>query len=103
MSRGDLERLSKDELIDLVMKLQRPARTSRTSSEPPSNDRKERREQARPGGAKPGHDGYNRVAAEDPGTVVDHRPIACPDFDLALSPDLPAETVSVHEHIELRR
>ena len=56
MSRYDLERLSKDELIELVLKLQRPAKTSRTSSKPPSTDRKERREQSRPGGAKPGHE-----------------------------------------------
>ena len=34
MSRGDLKRLSKDELIELVLKLQRPAKTSRTSSKP---------------------------------------------------------------------
>ncbi len=60
MSRGDLERLSKDELIELVLKLQRPAKTSRTSSKPPSTDRKERREQSRPGGAKPGHEGHSR-------------------------------------------
>ena len=60
MSRGDLERLSKDELIELVLKLQRPAKTSRTSSKPPSTDRKERHEQSRPGGAKPGHEGHSR-------------------------------------------
>src|SRR3954454_15020978 len=54
MERADLERLSKDELIELVLRLQRPQKTSRTSSKPPSTDRKERREQARPGGAKPG-------------------------------------------------
>ena len=101
MSRGDLERLSKDELIELVLKLQRPAKTSRTSSKPPSTDRKERREQSRPRGAKPGHEGHSRVAAEDPDTVVDHRPTECPDCGLALSPDLAVETVSVHEHIEL--
>ncbi len=101
MSRGDLERLSKDELIELVLKLQRPAKTSRTSSKPPSTDRKERREQSRPGGAKPGHEGHSRVLAEEPDTVVDYRPTACPDCGLALTPDLPAETVSVHERIEL--
>jgi len=39
--------------------------------------------------------------AEDPDRVVDHRPTSCPDCGLALPPDLPAETVSVHEHIEL--
>jgi transposase len=53
MGRIDLERLSKEELIELVLKLQRPAKTSRTSSKPPSTDRKERREQSRPGGANP--------------------------------------------------
>ena len=101
MSRGDLERLSKDELVELVLKLQRPAKTSRTSSKPPSTDRKERREQSRPGGAKPGHEGHSRVVAEDPDAIVDHRPTTCPDCGLALGPDLPAETVSVHEHIEV--
>ena len=49
MERADLERLSKDELIELVLRLQRPEKTSRTSSKPPSTDRKERREQARRG------------------------------------------------------
>lgn len=66
MGRIDLERLSKDELIELVLKLQRPAKTSRTSSKPPSTDRKERREQSRPGGAKPGHDGHSRVLVLKP-------------------------------------
>ncbi len=101
MSRGDLERLSKDELIELVLKLQRPAKTSRTSSKPPSTDRKERREQSRPGGAKPGHEGHSRVIADDPDEIVDHRPTACPDCGLALSSDLPTEMVSLHERIEL--
>jgi transposase len=40
MDRGELERLSKDELIELVLRLQRPEKTSRTSSKPPSTDRK---------------------------------------------------------------
>jgi len=33
--------------------------------------------------------------------IVDHRPTCCPGCGLALPPDLPAETVSVHERIEL--
>ena len=37
MGRGDLERLSKEELIE-VLRLQRPEKTSRTSSKPPSTD-----------------------------------------------------------------
>ena len=101
MGRADLERLSKDELIELVLRLQRPEKTSRTSSKPPSTDRKERREQARPGGAKPGHEGHSRTLAQDPDRVIEHRPACCPDCGLVLPPDLPAETVSTHEHIEL--
>jgi transposase len=56
MERGDLQRLSEDELIDLVLRLQRPEKTSRTSSKPPATDRKERRDKAKPGGAKHGHE-----------------------------------------------
>ena len=41
MGRSELERLSKEELIELVLRLQRPEKTSRTSSKPPSLDRKE--------------------------------------------------------------
>ena len=101
MGREDLERLSKPELVELVLKLQRPAQTSRTSSKPPSRDRKERREQSRPGGAKPGHDGHKRVLAADPDMVIDHRPTGCPDCGLTLPADLPAEVVSVHEEIDI--
>lgn len=101
MGREDLERLSKPELIELVLKLQRPAKTSHTSSRPPSTDRKERREQSRPGGAKPGHQGHKRVLSADPDAVVNHRPTGCPDCGLALSADLPAEVVSVHEEIDI--
>ena len=42
MSRDDLEKLTKQELVELVLKLQRPAKTSRTSSTPPSRDQKEK-------------------------------------------------------------
>jgi transposase len=102
MQRDELERLSKTELIELVLRLQRPAKTSRTSSKPPSTDPKERREHAKPGGAKPGHEGHSRVLSTDPDRVVDHAPQQqCPCCRSALSPDLPSEAVSVHERIEL--
>jgi transposase len=58
---AELERLSKEELIELVLRLQRPQKTSRTSSKPPSTDRKQQRERSKPGGAKPGHDGHSRM------------------------------------------
>jgi len=95
------ERLSKEELIDLVLRLQRPEKTSRTSSKPPATDRKEKRENAKPGGAKPGHEGHSRTLSEQPDRVIDHRPDDCPACGAALAADLPAETIGVHEHIEL--
>src|SRR5436309_3362759 len=44
MNRNDLERLSKDELIEMVLRLQRPDKTSHNSSKPPSTDRKAMRD-----------------------------------------------------------
>ena len=101
MGRSDLERLSREELIELVLRLQRPDKTSRTSSKPPATDRKERREQSKPGGAKPGHEGHSRVASGDPDAVVDHRPDRCACCGDALHGDLSAEIVSVFERIDL--
>ncbi len=101
MGRGELERLSKAELIDLVLRLQRPEKTSRTSSQPPSTDRKEQRERSKPGGAKPGHEGHCRTLSERADRVVDYRPEQCPGCQAAVASDLPAAPVSVHDRIEL--
>jgi transposase len=101
MGRSDLERLSREELIELVLRLQRPEKTSRTSSKPPSTDRKEQREKSKPGGAKPGHEGHSRIISETPDEVVDHRPGLCSCCGAALMTDLPVETVSIHEQVDL--
>jgi transposase len=101
MSRDELERLSKAELIELVLRLQRPHKTSRTSSKPPSTDRKAQREAAKPGGAKPGHEGQSRKLSETVDRVLDHRPEQCPCCRAALASDLPAEPVSAHDRIDL--
>src|SRR5829696_189895 len=101
MQRDALERLSKAELIELVLRLQRPAKTSRTSSKPPSTDRKERRERAKPGGAKPGHPGHSRPLSDDVSERTAHRPDMCPCCRMALAPDLPAKAAGVWECIEL--
>src|SRR3954466_14053102 len=101
MGRSELERLSKDELIELVLRLQRPEKTSRTSSKPPSTDRKEQREKSKPGGAKPGHEGHSRAMGDQPDDVVDHHPDLCPSCLAALAGDLAAEAFSVHERIDL--
>ena len=101
MGRSDLERLSKEELIELVLRLQRPEKTSRTSSKPPSTDRKEQRERSKPGGAKPGHEGHSRVISNTPDELVEHRPGQCSCCGAVLLADLAAETVSRHEQIDL--
>ena len=101
MGRPDLERLSREELIELVLRLQRPGKTSRTSSKPPSADRKERREASRPGGAKPGHEGHGRILSEAFDRAIDHRPDTCTGCCAALPADLAAETVSEHDTVEL--
>ena len=101
MDRTDLQRLTKEELIELVLRMQRPPKTSRTSSKPPSTDRKERRDQAKPGGAKPGHEGYNRIISATPDEVVEHRPVRCSCCSAVLMADLPSEMISIHEQIDL--
>jgi len=77
MDRGDLQRLSKEQLIELVLRLQRPEKDSRTSSKPPSTDKKETRENSHPGGAKPGHAPHNRRLADEPDEYRDHAPNVC--------------------------
>jgi transposase len=72
-----------------------------SQASPPSADRKARREQARPGGAKPGHAGHSRALGPEADRVVDHAPPQCPCSRVAVSPNLPREEVSVHERIEL--
>ena len=101
MERGDLEKLSKQQLVDLVLKLQRPAKTSRTSSKPPSTDKKARRAHAKPGGAKPGHEGHARVLHENPDETVDHRPDTCPECHGHLDADLTGDVIVEYDEVEV--
>src|ERR1035437_8659507 len=93
MDRSDLQRLSRDELIELVLQLQRPDKTSRTSSKPPSTDKKEKRENSRPGGAKPGHEPHNRRLADNPDAFRDHMPSHCELCGGGFSPGARREVV----------
>lgn len=105
MNRDDLARLSKEELVEayllLQARLQRPSKTSRTSSKPPSTDRKARREDARPGGAKPGHEGHHRALHENPDEIVDHRPDICPNCHGHLNLDLAGDVAGEYDEIEV--
>ena len=84
-----------------MLRLQRPQKTSRTSSKPPSTDRKQQRERSKPGGAKPGHEGQSRRLSETADRVIDYRPDQCPCCRAALGSDLPSEVVCRHDQIEL--
>lgn len=101
MERGDLERLSKQQLVDLVLKLQRPPKTSQTSSRPPSTDKKARRQHSKPGGAKPGHEGHNRALHDNPDETVDHRPDICPQCHGQLDSDLAGDVIGEYDEIEV--
>lgn len=101
MDRGDLQHLSKDELIDLVLRLQRPEKTSRTSSKPPSSDRKARREASKPGCAKAGHEGHNRQLAESADRIVEYMPIQCTTCGAPLSGDGAVELIGEYDAIDL--
>lgn len=101
MDRTDLQRLSKEQLIELVLRLQRPDKTSRTSSKPPSTDKKAKRENARPGGAKPGHEPHNRQLADNPDAFRDHAPDVCARCGCAFSPDAPRDLIGEYDEIDI--
>ena len=101
MDRTDLQQLSKEQLIELVLRLQRPDKNSRTSSKPPSTDKKEERENSRPGGAKPGHEPHNRRLADNPDEFRDHTPSACEQCGGSFSPDADKELIGEYDEIEI--
>ena len=105
MDREDLARLSKEELVEAYLALQarlrRPNKTSRTSSQPPSTDKKARREHSKPGGAKPGHEGHNRRLHAAPDETVDHRPDVCSQCHTALGAHLMADVIGEYDEIDL--
>jgi transposase len=101
MDREELERLTKPELIELLLGLQRPNKTSRTSSNPPSTDRKGKREGSRPGGAKPGHKGHARALAETADAHEDHRPAHCQHCGLPFVEDAMGEVIGEYDEIDL--
>lgn len=101
MIRDELERLTKEELIELVLKLQRPGKTSRTSSKPPSSDQKKNRENSRPGGAKAGHKGHARQLADNPDRVVDHRPDRCSGCGHAFDETAHGTVIGAYDFIDI--
>jgi hypothetical protein len=56
---------------------------------------------AKPGGGKPGDKGHSRALSEDADRIIDQPRDQCLCCRASLSNDLPAETVSEHDKIEL--
>ena len=96
-----MQQLSKEQLIELVLRLQRPDKTSRTSSKPPSTDKKEKRENSRPGGAKLGHEPHNRGLADDPDEFRDHVPDVCGRCGGAFAAEGERELIGEYDEIEI--
>src|ERR1700677_3741222 len=101
MDRTDLQQLSKEQLIELVLRLQRPDKNSRTSSKPPSTDKKEERENSGPGGAKPGHEPHNRRLADNPDEFRDHMPSVCEQCGGAFASDAARGLIGEYDEIEI--
>jgi transposase len=105
MNRDDLERLNKEELVEaylaLQAKLQRPAKTSRTSSKPPSTDRKAKRSGSKPGGAKPGHKGHSRAPSKHPDQTIAHRPAECAKCGQPFTAAAQGQVIAKHETVDL--
>ncbi len=101
MDRSDLQQLSKEQLIELVLRLQRPDKNSRTSSKPPSTDKKEKRENSRPGGSKPGHEPHNRRLADNPDEIRDHTPGVCGRCGGTFLSDAERELIGEYDEIEI--
>jgi transposase len=101
MDRTDLRQLSKEQLIELVLRLQRPEKNSRTSSKPPSTDKKEKRENSRPGGAKLGHEPHNRRLSDNPDEFRDHAPDGCERCGSGFSSDVARELIGEYDEIEI--
>ncbi|MCP4331673.1 MAG: IS66 family transposase [Gammaproteobacteria bacterium] len=105
MDRDDLARLSKEELVEaylaLQSRMQRPTKTSRTSSRPPSSDKKEKRKNSKPGGAKPGHKGHHRALHENPDETTDYRPDRCSGCGHVFAKDTDGEVIGEYDAIDL--
>src|SRR6202789_3666691 len=101
MDRSDLQQLSKEELIDLILRLQHSEKTSRTSSKPPSTDKKEKGENSRPGGAKTGHEPHNRKFGAKPADFGDPGPTRCERCGGALGPEAAMELIGEYDEIDI--
>ena len=105
VEREQLQQLSREDLEAYCLKLQSklglPRKTSKTSSLPPSTDKKAKRANSKPGGAKPGHKAFHRSMSLNPDEVIDHSPEVCRRCGSAFSGDEAYEVIKTYEQIDL--
>lgn len=105
MDREQLQALSREELeaycLQLQTRLGLPRKTSKTSSLPPSSDKKARRAASKPGGASRGHKPFHRSISEAADEVIDHAPEVCQRCGAAFSGDEGAEVLKIYEQIDI--
>ena len=105
MDREQLQQLSREELEAYCLKLQSklglPRKTSKTSSKPPSTDKKAKRANSKPGGAKPGHKPFHRSIAKSADEVIDHSPASCKHCGAAFLGDEAVEIIKVYEQVDI--
>jgi transposase len=94
-------------LAELVERTQRPPKTSRNSSLPPSSDppsapkRESKRQTGRKRGAQKGHRGHARqmVDAAQVDEIIDYHPDHCPRCQTILSSELPDMAPSIRHQV----
>lgn len=94
-------------VVELVARTERPAKTSRNSSLPPSSDppsapkRAPRRPTGKKRGAQRGHPGHHRqmLDPEQVDEVIDHHPDHCPTCQMPLSVELPDALPPIRQQV----
>lgn len=132
ITKSDLQKCSKDELIDLILllikkvenleyKLSLRDKDSNNSSKPPSGDNKPnkdlnlREKSGKPSGGQKGHPGFTRKLVDNPDKIIQHVPETCECCGKSLAKivatiisrrqvvDIPPIKAEVTEHQQLEK
>ena len=105
MDREQLQQLSREELEGYCLKLQfklgLPGKTSKTSSLPPFTDKKAKRANSKPDGAKRGHKAFHCSICANPDEAIDHAPDACRRCGAVFLGDEVQEVIKTYEQIDI--
>jgi len=88
-------------VIELVIQLNDRNKTSRTSSKPPSTDKKRETRELPSWRAKPGHEPHNRRLADNPDDFRTTDQTHCELCGGSVSPDADMELIGEYDEIEI--